>query len=298
MAVRGPFFPESCGFFGLRVTIHSAHEFLESLDGIRHVHSILAISQPAKIRPGTRAFPAKHGQGRDLPTHCAAFEPTICLKKVAVVSSLNPTDLIASWSEELGRAEGMQTQSIEVSDEQLLRQIADGDQSAFAAFFDRCAPRVKGVAVTMLGLSTDADDLVQDVFCQVWTSAGKYDRNRGNPLAWVTMIARSRAIDSLRKRRKTAGNVELSEAEEVPDELPGPNDQAARTETDRRIHSAMASLPEEQSRLIALSFLSGLNHEEIAAKLNLPLGTVKTRIRRGIMQMRSTLGVSVSVTND
>ena len=228
----------------------------------------------------------------------AVDEPAICLRNAATVSSRDSADSLENWSEELGRAAGMQTHSAEISDEQLLRQIADGDRSAFAAFFDRSASRVKGIAVTLLGLCTDADDVVQEVFCQVWTTAGKYDPNRGSALAWVIMMARSRSLDSLRKKKQAAGSVAVVEAETVVDGIVGPGDHAARTETVQRIHSALSCLPAEQGRLVALSFLSGLSHEEIATNLKLPLGTVKTRIRRGITQMRSMLGASEGATND
>lgn len=177
-----------------------------------------------------------------------------------------------------------------LDDVHLLSQTAAGDREAFALFFDRHAPRALGLLIKLLRSRSDADDVLQDTFCSVWSKAGEYNAQRGSPIAWVLLIARSRAIDHLRRRRRD-GSSEAAPVERVAEDC------GARRVEEHESHSnarrALTLLPEEQRSLIELAFYGGLTHEQIAATRSIPLGTVKTRIRLGMKRLREALAGEV-----
>lgn len=178
------------------------------------------------------------------------------------------------------------------SDRELMQRVAASDQAAFAHFYDRHSPKVYGVLLRMLRGSTDAEDLLQEVFWQVWTHAPRYDPQRSEPLTWVVMMARSRAMDRLRAsgRRRTADieSTEPGSASEVAEDLD-------RSEAARQARECLAALPKEQKEAIQMAFYDGYTHDEIARRLGQPLGTVKTRIRLGMRKMRELLGPTEAV---
>lgn len=168
------------------------------------------------------------------------------------------------------------------SDAELLRRIASArDAESFAEFYDRFAARVYGLLLTLLRNRTDADDVLQQTFLQIWTQAERFDPARSIPEGWALMLARSRALDRLRKRPTTsdAALPEMGTAED-------PSSNLQRDETVGAVRQGLALLPRDQRQVIALAFFEGFTHEQIAAALELPLGTVKTRIRLGIIRLR------------
>ena len=172
--------------------------------------------------------------------------------------------------------------SVSPSDEQLISRLAAQDREAFAQFYDRHAPRVLGLLTRMLGVRGEADDVLQETFWQVWTRAASYDPQRSSPLIWLILIARSRARDQLRRRRRRDAPTPAGEAPLVADVA----SETERAEDTQIARSALAQLPDEQRNLIRLAFFSGMTHEQIAAAESIPVGTVKTRIRRGMMRLR------------
>jgi RNA polymerase sigma-70 factor (ECF subfamily) len=171
------------------------------------------------------------------------------------------------------------------TDEQLIRRIADADASALAELYDLYAPRVLGLLVKMLPSRSDADDVLQEVFWQVWKNAGRYDSQRGSPAVWLLVMARSRALDALRRKKASVPLEEFAE----PSAWSPPSGDVERKESNDRIRRALAELTVEQQQAIQLSFFGGLTHPEIAEKLATPLGTVKTRIRLGMKRLRTAL---------
>lgn len=166
----------------------------------------------------------------------------------------------------------------------LLTRVARGrDRTAFAAVYDRLAPRVYGFLLKLLGNRPDADDVLQETFLQVWNQAERFDPTRASPDGWVLMIARSRAGDRLRKR---AASKLVAEGANEPSTTAHPGERAEVADDARRVSAALARIPPEQRDLIRLAFYDGLTHEQIARTLGLPLGTVKTRIRLGMMRLR------------
>ncbi len=172
------------------------------------------------------------------------------------------------------------------TDEQLLARIADHDSDAFSAFYDRYAPRAYGLLRRMLADREDADDVLQEVFWQVWRNARQFDPRRGTVKAWLTLMTRSRALDRHRRRGREAGVGELPVQLHDPAAVDDGNEHAEQMHRARR---ALEGLQQEQRDAIQWAFFGGLSHSEIAARAGLPLGTVKTRIRTGMMKLREAL---------
>jgi len=173
---------------------------------------------------------------------------------------------------------------------QLIALTAQGDQSALATFYDRTSPQVFGLVVKILNNREAAEEVTLDVYTQVWRQAHTYDRTRGAPGAWLMMVARTRAIDRFRAGAVEHGRVESLDAVEFfasDDETP--EQDVEGQERRRYVQQALALLGEEQRQAIALAYFYGLSQSEIAEKLNVPLGTVKTRIRLGMIKLREAL---------
>ena len=182
----------------------------------------------------------------------------------------------------------LETQTAEQSQAQLLRRIAAQEREALAEFYDQVAGVLFSTACRILGDTHEAEEVIQDVFVQIWDKAGTFDPNVGLALSWALGIARNRAIDRLRARqRKARLMTELAEfaAAEVSAEAQG--DLAA--EEVAAVRRAVGGLPLEQRQAIEMAFFGGLTHLEIAEQLNQPLGTVKARIRRGMLKLRDSL---------
>ena len=171
----------------------------------------------------------------------------------------------------------------------LLRRVASGDEQAFAALYDLVAPAVYGTVKRVVRNPAMTDEVTQEVFVDVWRTAPRFDPTRGAALTWVTTIAHRRAVDRVRSEssqqrraerlRQLAPDGGPSVAEDVVDDL----DRA-------RVNHALAGLTELQRESVELAFYGGLTHAEISTVLELPLGTVKTRIRDGLIRLRDELG--------
>lgn len=170
-------------------------------------------------------------------------------------------------------------------DQRLIEQMANGDAEAFALFYDRHSPRVFGLLMKMLGDRQHAEDVLQEVFWQVWSRASRYSPSRGSPLVWLLLMTRSRAIDHQRKHRGNESGVAGRERRVVEDAVAI----SSLKESAEVVRSALAELPLEQQWAIRLAFFAGLSHAEIARVQAIPLGTAKTRIRSGVRRLRELL---------
>jgi RNA polymerase sigma-70 factor (ECF subfamily) len=176
-------------------------------------------------------------------------------------------------------------------DIELLRQIAGGDRMAFAEFYDRHSTLMFSVASKILNDATEAEDVLQEVFVQIWEKAGKFNPKLGKASSWAAILVRNRAIDRIRaSQRRTRlaeeAGVEHAITTEVSDTA---NEAVHGHEKAQLIQSAIVELPAEQRRAIELAYFSGLTQDEISKKLNEPLGTIKARIRRGLLKLRDQL---------
>ena len=173
-----------------------------------------------------------------------------------------------------------------------MQRMASGDGAALAELYDRHGRAMFSLAFRIVRDQGDAEEVVQDVFAQAWRQAARYDTGRGVVVAWLLMMTRSRAIDRLRMRR---GRPALQE--DHPDVLRDLSDASApvdlallTTEQVARVRQALDELPGPQRTAIELAFYEGLTHAEVAERLEQPLGTVKTRIRLGLLRLRSAFG--------
>ena len=172
----------------------------------------------------------------------------------------------------------------------LIARIAQGDREAFGRFYDAFAGAAFGLIRRVLRDPAAAEDVLQEVFWQVWREADRYDPRRGSPEAWLIMRAKTRAIDrlrSIRRRDKTFVGL-VDEAIARPDDRAAPNPGVAAEERGL-VQRALGQLPPAQRRVIELAFFEGLTQTEIAARLGEPLGTVKTRARLGLERLRGIL---------
>src|SRR5918992_767135 len=175
------------------------------------------------------------------------------------------------------------------ADLEAIRRVARGDADALALLYDRHSRIVYSLAFRIVGDPPEAEEVVQDVFAQAWRQAERYDTTRGAVVAWLLMITRSRAIDRVRSRRglpPLAPDGEKGLAA-MADPAEGPELQTLSAEQVRRLKRALDTLPLQQRMTIQLAFYEGLTHVEIAERLEEPLGTVKTRIRLGLLKLRS-----------
>lgn len=178
-------------------------------------------------------------------------------------------------------------------DPELLARAAKGDQQAFAELYDRSSLLLFTLAVRILGDREEAADVLQEVYLEVWRKLIRYNAARGTPTAWLVTVVRSRAIDRLRSRAARGygmtDSVQRKPVADLPDENPGPLETSADLELRALVEKALAELPEPQRQALELAYYQGLSHTEIAARLNEPLGTVKTRIQLGMNKLRIAL---------
>ncbi len=171
----------------------------------------------------------------------------------------------------------------------LMPGIANGDERAFATLYDRTSRQVYSLVLRIIGNAATAEEVLLDAYTQAWRQRIQYDEKRGTPLAWLITIARSRAIDRLRSMR---GSTERQAAlDEAYMHVEATNIAAAveAREAGDHVRSALDVLPREQREVIELAYYGGMTHSEIAARLNQPLGTVKTRVRLAMIKLREIL---------
>jgi RNA polymerase sigma-70 factor (ECF subfamily) len=174
---------------------------------------------------------------------------------------------------------------------ELIREAAGGDQQALAALYDATSRTVYGLLLRILSDASSAEEVLLDVYEQVWRQAAQYSRERGSPLAWLTTIARSRAIDRLRRGRREQQRTEPLEGVFATARAEGASaeEDVMAGEVRAVVRKALDSLAPEQREVIELAYYGGMSHSEIAAARGLPLGTVKTRTRLGLMRLREML---------
>jgi RNA polymerase sigma-70 factor (ECF subfamily) len=171
-----------------------------------------------------------------------------------------------------------------------IRRAGRGEQQGLAELYDHTNRLVYGVALRMAGNPADAEEITLDVYSQVWRLAKDYTPERGSPTAWLMMMTRSRALDRVRSRTaRSQHETVLETTYDQPAAGQTAEESAMLTQDRRRVRQAMGLLSAEQREAIELAFFSGLTHSELAERLGQPLGTVKTRIRLGMMRLRSAL---------
>lgn len=179
------------------------------------------------------------------------------------------------------------------TDATLLLRIAAADQAAIGELYDRYHRSLFATAVRILRDATEAEDIVHDVFVTVWHKAVDFDVTRGNAFSWVVTLLRNRAIDRVRSRRRRGELLAQAAIEDLPVGSEGTDvaENAVWQEQAGGVRRAVAQLPEEQREALSLAFFGGLTQNEISTRLNTPLGTVKARIRRGLLRLRTLVTI-------
>jgi RNA polymerase sigma-70 factor (ECF subfamily) len=182
----------------------------------------------------------------------------------------------------------------EGDDLSLVGRASRGDRQALQALYERYASKAMAVALRVLRLTSEAEEVVQETFLEVWRRAPEFDPARGSPQAWLLTICRTRAIDRLRSRVASARVLNQPEGGGLS--APSPSEGAERRQTRERIDAALARLPPEQRRVLELAYFEGLSQSEIAERTGEALGTVKTRVRLGMEKLASLLAELAEVS--
>jgi RNA polymerase sigma-70 factor (ECF subfamily) len=179
-------------------------------------------------------------------------------------------------------------------DQALMAAMAAADRSALGELYDRYAPRLLAICLRLLRDRSEAEDVLVEVFWEIWERARRYEPRRASPLTYLTTVARSRALDRLRRHRHEARALAATQswaalAQDCAPEARGPLADTLAQEQRRRVRLALDTLAPTQRQVVELSFLDGLSHQEIAERLGAPLGSVKTWIRKGLLHLRDVL---------
>lgn len=170
----------------------------------------------------------------------------------------------------------------------LLEQIAARDERALRELYDLHGGLLLGIATRLLHDRNDAEQVLIDVFAELWEHADRYDPRRGDPLTYLTLLMRSRTIDRMRSRRR-GGMKRVDVMPTLVSTESGPYEHAASDERHEVLTDALSKLSPQQRQAVELAFLDGLSHAEIAERLAKPLGTIKTHVRQGLIQLRALL---------
>lgn len=171
----------------------------------------------------------------------------------------------------------------------LVARVALGDRGAFRALFELSRSSVFGLCLRLLRNRGEAEEVLQDVFVRIWRNAASYRGDRGQPLAWILMIARNRCLEVLRRRGVDDGEWSDEEADAMTDDRPTPEQDAMHAETARSIVECLRALEPAQRQAIELAYYDGLSYAEAAVQLARPVGTVKSQIRRGLIRLKRCL---------
>jgi RNA polymerase sigma-70 factor, ECF subfamily len=195
---------------------------------------------------------------------------------------------------------GMVIDGVDVPDEgapvdhvaALLARVAGADRGAFAELYDMLSPRAFGLIARILVDRAQAEEVLQEVFLEIWQSAGRFAPNRGQGRSWILTIAHRRAVDRVRASQASTDRDVRAGLRDLHSEPEAVADQAELRIEGRRVTHALAALPEAQREALTLAYFGGYSQSEIAALVGAPLGTVKTRIRDGLSRLREQLGVT------
>lgn len=173
----------------------------------------------------------------------------------------------------------------------LLNRASRGDTAAFATFYDGTAARVHGLVLRVVRDPAQSEEVTQEVFLEVWRQSSRYDAERGSALAWLMTIAHRKAVDRVRSAEAASRRDETYEQRNQTPEHDTTAEAAHASLEAHRVRAALAHLTDVQREAIELAYFGGYTHTEVAALLDLPVGTAKTRIRDGLIRLRDTIGV-------
>ncbi|MBA2467741.1 MAG: sigma-70 family RNA polymerase sigma factor [Sphingomonas sp.] len=169
----------------------------------------------------------------------------------------------------------------------LMSSVASGNRGALAELYKRTSAKLFGICIRLLGSEAEAEDVLQEVYLIVWNKADRFDPRKASPITWLAVLARNKAIDRLRLRRVPTDPIER--ADDVGDDAPSALDVLETAQEHRRLASCLDELDEQQRTMIRAAFLDGASYPELAEREGVPLGTMKSWIRRGLLRLRGCL---------
>jgi len=193
---------------------------------------------------------------------------------------------------EIDRSQDYQSTDKPATKETMLAQIAGGDQAAFGALYDDISPRVFGLIRRLLVDHAQSEEVTQEVFLEIWQNASRYEPSKGGASTWILTMAHRRAVDRIRSSQSGRDrDVKIGIRDYVSD-YDNVADTVETTIEHERVKEAMSQLTELQRQAVTLAYYGGFSHSEVAAMLSVPIGTVKTRLRDGMIRLRDELGVA------
>jgi RNA polymerase sigma-70 factor (ECF subfamily) len=170
-----------------------------------------------------------------------------------------------------------------------LARVAAGDRAALRIVYQDTSAKLFGVCLRILNDRSEAEDVLQDVYVTVWRKAGMFDPARASPITWLVAIARNRSIDRLRSGAASRRSEPVESAEDIRDDAPAALDLVVEAEEHARLKTCLGELEERQAQVIRSAFFEGVTYEQLAQRMSVPLGTMKSWIRRGLMKLRTCL---------
>ena len=169
----------------------------------------------------------------------------------------------------------------------VMQAVAAGDRTALADLYDRTSGKLYGICVRLLKSEPEAEEVLQDVYLTVWNKADRFDGRKASPITWLAVLARNKSIDRL--RRTSAPTTNLDEAPELADDSMSALEVLVQEEDQKRLHDCLAELDQQQQSSIRAAFLDGATYLQLAERERVPLGTMKSWIRRGLLRLRGCL---------
>ncbi|MET0590790.1 MAG: ECF RNA polymerase sigma factor SigK [Naasia sp.] len=191
-----------------------------------------------------------------------------------------------------GRDDGFSAEDAVLSREDLLARIASGDRAAFAELYDQVAPRIFGLIRRVLVDQAQSEEVTQEVFLEIWQTADRYSPAKGSALTWMLTMSHRRAVDRIRASQAGRDRDMKIGMRDYEREFDSVSESVEITMENERVKSAMQSLTDLQREAITLAYYRGLTHSEVADYLHIPIGTVKTRLRDGMIRLRDAMGVT------
>jgi RNA polymerase sigma-70 factor (ECF subfamily) len=179
-----------------------------------------------------------------------------------------------------------------LSTEDLLQRVATGDREAFAQLYDRTAPRVFGLVKRLLRDHSQSEEVTQEVFLEIWQTATRYETSKGGAIAWMLTMTHRRAVDRVRASQASRNRDTRIGIRDFPTDFDSVAENVEVRIESERVKEAMMRLTELQRQAVQLAYFGGYSHSEVAAMLSVPIGTVKTRLRDGMIRLRDELGVA------
>lgn len=170
-----------------------------------------------------------------------------------------------------------------------LARIPSGDRAALQTVYRLTSPKLFGVVLRILGERTEAEDVLQEIYLTVWQKAAAFDATRASPMSWLIAIARNRAIDRLRSTGRKRLTQSIEAASEIVDPAPGADSTLEESETNARLHVCLDTLAERERTALRAAFFDGNTYEELAARMSVPLATMKSTIRRAMIKLKACL---------